>query len=161
MQEVFNHPNPKADLSLIQLEEDIQFDDTMQPIELPGADLNLSDGTLLNVTGYGETFNSDEPLLILRRVSVPKTNLEQCKKIYLELFQLEGRLIEVFDYNICANRETGGKDSCQGDSGGPLVIGKTLVGVVSRGWGCALPGYPGVYVNVAHFLDWIKTTMES
>ena len=161
MQEVFNHPDPKADLSLIQLEEDIQFDDTMQPIELPGADLNLSDGTLLNVTGYGETFNSDEPLLILRRVSLPKTNLEQCKNNYLKLYQLTNFLIEVHDYSICASWEQGGKDSCQGDSGGPLVIGNTLVGVVSQGYGCAISGYPGVNVHVAHFLDWIKTTMES
>ena len=39
----------------------------------------------------------------------------------------------------------GGKDSCQGDSGGPMTYMGTHVGIVSWGYGCARPAYPGMY----------------
>merc|ERR1711874_284580 len=53
----------------------------------------------------------------------------------------------------------GGKDSCQGDSGGPLWVeenGKAvLVGLVSRGRGCAFQNAPGIYTRVKRLLPWI------
>lgn len=45
----------------------------------------------------------------------------------------------------------------QGDSGGGMVCNGVLTGIVSGGNGCALPGFPGVYADVFHYLDWIKT----
>lgn len=58
----------------------------------------------------------------------------------------------------------GDADSCQGDSGGPaLGFSKTgtteLVGVTSWGAGCTVRKYPGVYVNVAKYRDWIEETI--
>lgn len=44
---------------------------------------------------------------------------------------------------------------------GPLTYtteGRTYIaGVVSHGWGCGLPNYPGVYARVTEALDWIDS----
>ena len=59
---------------------------------------------------------------------------------------------------------TGGVDSCHGDSGGPLWkwvengVNKRafLIGVVSRGWGCARKGSPGIYTKISSYTQWIN-----
>lgn len=54
---------------------------------------------------------------------------------------------KITDSMLCA--QAPGKDSCQGDSGGPMVQEEsdgshTLVGIISWGYGCAEPDFPGV-----------------
>ena len=51
--------------------------------------------------------------------------------------------------NVCAGFLDGEGDACQGDSGGPLVLNGRLLATVSWGKGCAQPGYPGVYAEIA------------
>lgn len=57
------------------------------------------------------------------------------------------------------------QDACQGDSGGPLYDNndgiKKLVGVVSWGYGCADPDFPGVYAKISNKWFWIKNTICS
>jgi len=59
-------------------------------------------------------------------------------------------------------------DACTGDSGGPIIkrgggkedAADLLVGVVSFGYGCANPDYPGVYARVSSVYDWIVETIK-
>ena len=62
-----------------------------------------------------------------------------------------------------------GVDSCSGDSGGPLFSraksGKKsdplfLTGIVSYGTSLCGIEVPGVYTNVTHYIDWIKSEMK-
>jgi len=59
----------------------------------------------------------------------------------------------------------GGVDSCQGDSGGPLICdfnGKaTLVGALSRGYGCDNEGEPDLYSALSKSYDWIQETVKN
>jgi len=65
----------------------------------------------------------------------------------------------------------GGGDTCQGDSGGPLIRwvkarqgGKIkrkafLIGVVSRGKGCANYNSPGIYSRISFWMPWLRQHM--
>lgn len=86
---------------------------------------------------------------------VPLVNQRKCQDAYSSFSPITPRM-------ICAGfYAEGGKDACQGDSGGPLVAYSSddkqprLVGIVSWGYGCAKPKYPGVYSRVLAARDWI------
>lgn len=77
----------------------------------------------------------------------------------LQGLKIEG--MEVFFRQICNHKN---KDVTmvvlQGDGGAPLVCqtnqGFTVVGLVAWGIGCAEGNVPGVYVNVANFVNFIE-----
>lgn len=140
------------DYSILELENPISFDKTKQPVMLPKQDEDVKDGTNAVVSGWGNTLNDDEDRNILRAAEVLISNQESCNEAY-------GSFGGVTERMICAGLDEGGKDACQGDSGGPLVCNGTLVGVVSWGYGCAVPKYPGVYSRVAAQVDWINSVI--
>lgn len=130
-------------------------------------------GTRLQLTGWGETDDTpyrpatrpaDGPVqrfsqrlkvgpLVLRAPDACNNNLnyqERYKGWQLQPGQLCAGAPHTVDEEI---------DACQGDSGGPLVARRDdrfqLVGLVSFGPSCGLPGTPGVYTDVAYHVPWI------
>lgn len=88
----------------------------------------------------------------LQWVDVPIVSDAECADLYYAVFY------DVEPAMICAGYvDEGGKDACQGDSGGPLVSAGQLIGIVSWGLGCARPQLPGVYTQVAYYVDWIQS----
>ena len=96
---------------------------------------------------------------ILQKVEVPVIPDEDCRTAYAKA----GIIIR--EDMLCAGYPEGGKDACQADSGGPLVgvQGETryLAGIVSWGISCARGEYPGVYTEVAYFIDWINSKLQN
>merc|ERR1712168_1679335 len=139
------------DVSVLQLSESLTFNSYVQAIPLAPAG-HAASGECI-VSGWGTTSEGGSTPSTLRKVSVPIVSDAECRDAYGDS--------EIDDSMICAGVEAGDKDSCQGDSGGPLACSDTgspyLAGIVSWGYGCARPNYPGVYTEVAYFVDWIET----
>ena len=59
-----------------------------------------------------------------------------------------------------------GEDTCKGDSGGPLIVregedGKMyLRGITSFGTNRCGSSYPGVYTDIAFYVDWIREHLK-
>lgn len=107
----------------------------------------VSPGATALVTGWGATSEGGSSSDNLMALYVPIVSNADCKSAYGQ-GAITARM-------ICAGYTQGGKDACQGDSGGPMIVAGELVGVVSWGYGCARPNYPGVYANVYYLSDFI------
>lgn len=146
----YNRNTIDYDYSLLELKSAISLGSNAAVIPLPAQNETVQDGTLCEVTGWGNTQSVSESRANLRAAYVPAYNQNQCNSAYARYGGVTGRM-------LCAGYQAGGKDACQGDSGGPLVANGKLVGVVSWGLGCAQASYPGVYSRMAAARDWIRS----
>lgn len=133
-------------IGLLEISGPIAFSVSTKPIPL--ATLEIAANSIVNVTGWGAVTQGGSIIgsTQLLKISVPIINRRVCQNLY-------GLITPRM---ICAGLSNGGKDACQGDGGGPLSANGVLYGIVSWGAGCARPGYPGVYSNVANLRPWIR-----
>ena len=103
----------------------------------------------------------------LKEVDVPMVSDEDCGQFYV-FDEPSGFTTGKFENEtmVCAGYTEGTKDTCFGDSGGPLMVPDATgalvqVGVVSWGFGCALPSQYGVYARVADttLFDWVQSKL--
>ncbi|XP_060134760.1 plasma kallikrein [Zootoca vivipara] len=156
VQEIIVHPKYELsetgyDIALMKLDRPMNFSALQQPICLPSEDRMNTEFTNCWVTGWGYTKERGEIQDALQKVSIPLISNLECQSRYQEH--------RITDEMMCAGYREGGRDACKGDSGGPLSCKHQgswyLVGVTSWGEGCARAGQPGVYTNVAKFVEWI------
>nr|WP_308354974.1 serine protease [Streptomyces sp. MUM 203J] len=122
-----------------------------QPVDLPTlpiATTTAYDNGTFTVAGWGADREGGRQQRHLLKAQVPFVSDTSCRQSYGSSF--------VPDEEICAGYPQGGTDTCQGDSGGPMFrrdnAGAWIqVGIVSWGYGCARPDYPGVYTQVSAF----------
>lgn len=151
---IYQHPqynsiNIDYDVTVLEMNNPIFFSKIARPVPLIDAGIVVQNGAMSIVSGWGYLSENGQGPQKLHAVEVPIVSRERCNKAYGE-----GVITERM---ICAGHiDEGGKDACQGDSGGPLVSNGKLVGIVSWGYGCARPKFPGVYTNVAAIRDYVN-----
>lgn len=152
--------NKLHDIAIVKLAEDVTFGQYVKPICLPFdqaiADMPIQDEEF-TVTGWGQT----EREIVSRfqlRVEINGKSNDLCDKVF-------GKAnVTLTENHLCVGGDAG-RDSCKGDSGGPLlrlVLNNWYqVGVVSFGAKkCGSEGFPGIYTNVAKYLNWISDVVN-
>ncbi|XP_072535828.1 serine protease 1-like [Salminus brasiliensis] len=139
------------DIMLMKLAHPVTVNQFVKPVDLPKTCPTA--GEMCVVSGWGNIYSDSvfNPFN-LQCLEVPILSQEVCERSY------PGQISKNM---VCAGYLEGGKDSCQGDSGGPLVCNGALQGIVSWGYGCAQPDYPGVYTKVCALLPWIHEILNS
>lgn len=128
------------DVAVVRVGTRFQTTQTFRAVEL--AAVSPPAGTTCQVAGWGATAENGTATAWLQRMSVAVLPRTTCNR----RGAYEGA---VRPGMICAGDMLGGRDSCQGDSGGGLICAHRLAGVVSFGYGCARPNFPGVYADVS------------
>lgn len=145
---ILNH-----DIALIRLNRTIQFDNKMQPVCLPHANMTeLVTGTMLTVAGWGKSYVQNETYVAKRAVQAPLvTNPVVCE------FQSMTKMCA----GVVSGLTSKAKTACAGDSGGPLMRQferrKMMIeGIVSFVQGsCINDFFATHYTRVRYYLSWI------
>jgi secreted trypsin-like serine protease len=168
--EVDPHPSydPDArtnDVALLKLSTPVPNASLLPVAGVPVTALWSTAGATAQIAGWGN-INQNNPSgpnpppiypYDLREATVPLVSDADCGAVYGDGFAPTVML--------CAGDLTnGGVDTCQGDSGGPLTVTdrqghQVLAGDTSFGAGCAWPGVPGVYGELAGMRAFIDATL--
>ncbi|XP_050544251.1 transmembrane protease serine 9-like [Daktulosphaira vitifoliae] len=154
--ENYNSQDYTNDIAVLKLKRSVSFNYLIQPICLPiMSDIRANQFVkyIPKVAGWGTTSYRGPTSTVLMEAPVPVVENAECKRAYAN------KKTVIDERTLCAGYKAGGIDACQGDSGGPLVTPISaqnyLIGVVSFGFKCADPDFPGVYSRVSYFVDWI------
>ncbi|XP_040579539.1 brachyurin [Lepeophtheirus salmonis] len=148
------------DIGLIELDEELEFNDFVRPACLPtlaDVDTNLV-GENTTISGWGRIRGEPNPLIVpqlMYATDVPVMSNDVCRMSY-------GSIIN--EKIICLNGYSVQKFTCNGDSGGPLnhevSEGKyTQIGVTNFGADTTcVSRKPVGFARVSSFLEWIEST---
>jgi len=145
------------DVAILTMEDDVQFNNNIQPICLARGSNSYVDRKV-TVAGWGTLSEGGSQPSNLMKVDVKVWTNARCKSSYGS--SAPGGITS---HMLCAsdNVNRRPRDSCSGDSGGPLFScpyngSCEQIGIVSWGIGCAKERYPGVYTRVTEMMPWIS-----
>lgn len=104
----YNENTTDYDFALLELKQSIEFNDYAQSIKLSRMKDRVKDGTVVLVTGWGDTVEDGELSDNLLGIEIPVVNQQDCVETYRGYGGITPRM-------LCAGiMDNGGKDSCQG-----------------------------------------------
>uniref|UniRef100_A0A182NC21 Peptidase S1 domain-containing protein n=1 Tax=Anopheles dirus TaxID=7168 RepID=A0A182NC21_9DIPT len=147
------------DIALVKLTAAVEYGEQIGPACLPSwvTDVPQVLGRNFTVTGWGRT-RSYMSVKRKMKIEMPGRNVSACAVAY-GLQQPEVPWI-----HLCVGGGRAGWDVCHGDSGSSLMQREqdrwVVVGTVSFGaLKCGTP-LPGVYTNIAYYIDWIQWAID-
>ncbi|BES99513.1 serine protease [Nesidiocoris tenuis] len=148
------------DIAIVVLQKPVTFTKYIQPICLPfGKELRSNNFVSKNpfVAGWGAVEFRGSSSKQLMQIQIPVVDNGGCADAYRTVGG------DITQRQLCAGGRTA-KDACQGDSGGPLMLPRDgyyyLIGIVSFGYRCATPGFPGIYTRVTEYLDFLAENLN-
>ncbi|CAB3225811.1 unnamed protein product [Arctia plantaginis] len=143
------------DIAVLRLEAEAPYTDFIRPVCLPSGELQPK--ITFAASGWGEIPRLGYYSSIKKIIPLPLWERDACIVAY--------KNFKVPPHVICAGGIEG-VDTCRGDSGGPLLWVRERVvelwGVTSLGnVKCGTKDSPGIYTNVADYLEWIIAVIET
>ncbi|XP_076062025.1 venom protease-like [Oratosquilla oratoria] len=157
-------PENYHDLTLLKLERRVEFKRAIQPVCLPWNNTVGIPGANVTVVGWGALNFGGDQSVTLQEANLTVFDVQRCQQSYSRLSDYETNFPRGIGTELlCIGDPQGlGRDACQGDSGGPVVYAEhkhgTLAGIVSTGFGCGDPDFPGIYASLHYAPDlaWVK-----
>lgn len=154
----------------MKLNETVKFNEFIYPACLFG-NIKIND---FIIAGFGGTENTKKLSNQLSIAKVKELTAEQCVEQFVtedggSLLTGMGLSQGVTNQLICAWNNVTGADSCRGDSGNGIINFNerfqiyNLVGITAFGYECHIKKskiYPGFYIRVSEFKDWILTSIS-
>lgn len=148
------------DIALLVVDQPFQLTDVVNTICIPPQSVSNEDGAQCASGGWGKNMagHRGQYQATLKKIILPIVSRSKCEK---KLRQTRlGPFYNLHESLMCAGG--GRRDTCRGDGGSPLFceipqdVGRFYqAGIVAAGIGCGSDA-PGLYVNIAHFSNWIK-----
>lgn len=158
--ERFHPVNYRNNIALLVLSEPATLDKNINLICLPHPNDSFEEQRC-TISGWGKDVKGKYQG-VLKKVELPVIENRQCQTLLRKT--VLGAVFQLHRGFMCAGGEAD-VDACKGDGGGPLMCaspdghGLVQAGIIAWGIGCGEKDVPGVYVNVAKYVEWIQETM--
>lgn len=147
------------DIALIVVEKPFELSNAVNTVCLPPQSIQTDANVMCTSSGWGKNGvdRNGKYQATLKKVELPIVEQGKCENLFRRTRL--GSYYNLDDSLMCAGG--GYRDTCKGDGGSPLFCeiphdkGRFYqTGIVAGGIGCG-GKVPGLYVNVAHFSNWI------